>query len=323
MATRTTGTVMRNMNDLEPWSEETAQELGRGTFGRVYLGFLKARGSRPRTEVAIKVLKNIPEGVKEQKKVIDEVKMSKKLCFPSVMSDIFLSMQSERWCIISLRARCSLSDMLASERKSVPMEWQNSDGLDVVWSPTKRVICAIGIAAGLAHIHNLGVIHRDIKPANILLNDKMWPLISDFGLSRDVPTEADDITRGIGTPLYMAPEILKGEVYERPADVYAYGLLLYELVTGNPIFQHIKSSTELVRELEKGTRPQFDSSVATEWKELIESCWDTLPANRPTMQEVAERLRDIDFSSFDFVVDQEEVDNYRNEIYEALDRDKR
>jgi hypothetical protein len=101
--------------------------------------------------------------------------------------------------------------------------------------PTKKSIIAYGIAFGMEHIHKMGLAHRDLKPGNIFLNEKMEPVIGDFGLSTDFgqsPEEGEHQTGPsmmVGTPLHMAPEVWvdESEGYDQSVDVYAYGMLLH------------------------------------------------------------------------------------------------
>ena len=78
---------------------------------------------------------------------------------------------------------------------------------------------ALGIAKGMNYLHRLGVIHRDLKPGNVLIGGDWTPKIIDFGLSRIVDKE---MTRGVGTPIYTAPEVLAGRSYSNKADVYRF-----------------------------------------------------------------------------------------------------
>ncbi len=88
----------------------------------------------------------------------------------------------------------------------------------------------------LAYAHARGLVHRDVKPANILLTADGQPLLSDFGIAKVIagvrPTGLTGTGVGIGTPEYMAPEQGLGQVVDHRADIYALGVMLYELVTG-------------------------------------------------------------------------------------------
>ncbi|MEW5960989.1 MAG: serine/threonine-protein kinase [Chloroflexota bacterium] len=99
---------------------------------------------------------------------------------------------------------------------------------------TGRVIELIGqIAAALDHAHQAGIIHRDIKPSNVLLDGK-WALLSDFGLAKMVEgsVELTETGVGMGTPAYMSPEQGMGKKVDHRTDIYALGIILYEMLTG-------------------------------------------------------------------------------------------
>ncbi len=98
------------------------------------------------------------------------------------------------------------------------------------------------VLSGLAHAHELGIVHRDIKPANIVLSQKAGlgdhAKILDFGLAR-LNQETSNLTAGVilGTPSYMAPEQIRGVVIDGRVDLYACGVMLFELVTGTKPFR--------------------------------------------------------------------------------------
>lgn len=95
------------------------------------------------------------------------------------------------------------------------------------------------IASGLDEAHSKGIVHRDLKPANILFTSKGTPLISDFGIAKFSQGEGSNVTGSaiIGTPAYMAPEQASGEGVDGRTDIYALGVILYEMVTGKQPYQ--------------------------------------------------------------------------------------
>jgi serine/threonine protein kinase/tetratricopeptide (TPR) repeat protein len=101
-------------------------------------------------------------------------------------------------------------------------------------SSARSVAFALQMAEGLAAAHEAGVIHRDLKPANVLLERGGRVVITDFGIARALQGSDATLQTGglLGTPAYMAPEQISGDRIEAPADLYALGLILYEMLTG-------------------------------------------------------------------------------------------
>jgi len=106
-------------------------------------------------------------------------------------------------------------------------------GLDFALSVARQ------LTAGLAAVHDAGIVHRDMKPANVVLTPEGRVVLMDFGIARYEQVDSGLTTTGmsLGTPLYMAPEQAVGAELDARADLYSLGVLLYELVTGQPPFQ--------------------------------------------------------------------------------------
>jgi serine/threonine-protein kinase len=137
----------------------------------------------------------------------------------------------------------------------------------------KALEIARKLCAGLAAAHAKGVLHRDLKPANIMIDGRGQVLIMDFGLAALADQVAGAEVRN-GTPAYMAPEQLAGKEVTERSDIYALGLVLYEIFTGQRAFKtadrsSIPSATSIVRDVD----PVIERAIAR--------CLDPDPAKRP------------------------------------------
>lgn len=112
-----------------------------------------------------------------------------------------------------------------------------SNTLGNVFKEDDVAFYAAEMALGLRHLHQLGIVYRDLKPENCLLNSEGHLVLTDFGLSKSIGTKNDDsCTSIIGTPEYMAPEILRGEEYDYAVDWWSLGCVIYDMMTGKPPF---------------------------------------------------------------------------------------
>ena len=196
----------------------------------------------------------------------------------------------------------SLADMIEKESLSL---------LNPEYDNTTRQIILVGIAYGMNLLHKSNVIHRDLKPENILIDRDFKPHITDFGLSKffNPMYSKNQSISTIGTIQYMAPEVIRDEPFNTKADVYAFGIIMYEVLTGNRAYKDVlkKSSFTMIESFKflqsvaAGKRPKFDERcklIKDEIKELIKQCWADDPNDRPTFSEVYKKLS---LSEKDFV----------------------
>ncbi|KAE9027103.1 hypothetical protein PF011_g2202 [Phytophthora fragariae] len=149
---------------------------------------------------------------------------------------------------------------------------------------------AFDMAKGLAYLHNHNpiVIHRDLKSQNILLDDRMRTKIGDFGLSkfRDVGK-----TMSIcGSPLWVAPEVLRGEKYGTPCDVYSFSIIVWEALAWGEPYPDLGSSDIMNGVAGGNLRPTVPDGTPTPLARLLEECWTKKQDQRPTFNELVPRL---------------------------------
>jgi len=160
------------------------------------------------------------------------------------------------------------------QQKHQTLKW--NDRLDIV---TK-------VAKDLKVIHQTGLIHGDFHSGNVLQVGNSR--VSDFGLSR---VDNGHIPEGgvFGVVPYIAPEVLGKKAYRQPADVYSYGIILWEVSSGKPAFCDIPHDYILVSNIcFKGKRPEIINGTPPCYVELMQRCWDNDPKKRPTAEEIYE-----------------------------------
>lgn len=152
---------------------------------------------------------------------------------------------------------------------------------------------AVQVAKGLAYLHDQKIMHRDIKGGNVLVSEKGVAKLSDFGTSMmlaDVTTAAGAKTL-CGTPYYMAPEVMKGEVYGRKADVWSFGGLVLQMATGSPPWKSLNFQSIpqlLLHVVTVNSPPPLADDLSAQLKRFIMRCFELDQERRPTAAEILE-----------------------------------
>lgn len=239
--------------------------LGSGGMGEVY----RAEDLRLGQAVALKFLpRELGREAGRRDLLFREVRLGRQVSHPNV---------------------CRLYDVVEWEgHLFVAMEYVDGEDLASLIRrigalPEGKVVeLAREMASGLAAAHGLGVIHRDLKPANVMIDGRGRARITDFGLAV-VAGEAEGASEMAGTPVYMAPEQLRGEAATHRSDLYALGLVLYEMATGERRFEpgtvpellsrHERSSPDAL----SGRLTALDPALSR----VIERCLRESPEERP------------------------------------------
>ncbi len=220
------------------------QILGKGSSATVYL----AQDERDGRRVAVKVLNPgwEPSGVQRDEahaRFAQEAAIVQRVQHPDIVDVLNTGEASGRlWLAMELAPGCGL-DCYAHPRRLLPA----------------GMVLSIGarVAAALAHAHRQAVIHRDIKPSNVLVDLATHSVkVTDFGTARLLDGRRTRTGLMLGTPAYMAPELLAGAIADTRSDLYALGVLLFELLAGQR--PHDSSSMgELLRRIANDPPPDL------------------------------------------------------------------
>ncbi|XP_058096837.1 LRR receptor kinase SERK2-like isoform X2 [Magnolia sinica] len=272
------------------FSEENV--LGQGGFGKVYKGVL-ADG----TEIAVKRLTNYqtPGG---EAAFLREVEMISVAVHKNLLRLIgFCTTPSERLLVYPFMQNLSVASRLRDVKPGEP-------ALD--WPTRKRV--ALGTSRGLEYLHehcNPKIIHRDVKAANILLDEDFEAVVGDFGLAKLVDVRKTNVTTQVrGTMGHIAPEYLSTGRSSERTDVFGYGIMLLELVTGRRaidfsdeedvlLLDHVKKmerEKQLNSIVDGNLKQNYDSHEAEMMIRVALLCTQASPEDRPTMSEVVRML---------------------------------
>ncbi|RHZ69978.1 hypothetical protein Glove_276g21 [Diversispora epigaea] len=146
----------------------------------------------------------------------------------------------------------------------------------------------------LMNIHKLDIVHQDFHPGNILSDDFKYSfLISDFGLSKLIGANPNNPEKKniVGVLPYIAPEVLSGdEGYTKAADVYSFGIISYEIITGIPPYPDIPHDEDLAIKICNGLRPKIPFHISKLITRMIMRCWDARVTHRPTFEELFDEL---------------------------------
>jgi serine/threonine protein kinase len=263
---------------------EIKQKLGRGSMATVYLAKEKGLGRL----VAVKVL--LPERARDEtarKRFEREAKAAASLSHPNVVQVFRLGRLRDETPYLVMRfvKGRTMEERLAAEGR-LPKDL------------ARQVLH--NVASALAAAHAQGIVHRDVRPANVLWDEeRQQALLADFGIAAILASSGEESTRltktgqMVGDPRYLSPEQLRDEDLTELADMYALGILGYELYTGEGPYE-AKSNTQWItahlsgqpRDIER-IRPDIDPAVAS----LLKRCMNREPNHRPSATNAARALQ--------------------------------
>lgn len=259
--------------------------LGAGSYGTVY------RGSYHGIAVAIKKLHEDKgaDAPRKEQEFEHEIAFLRTIRHPNIV--LFFGCgrfgDGARFLVTELLVNGSLRTVLSDSKQSI------------TWP--QRLQFALDAARGMAHIHSLNKMHRDLKSGNLLVSTNFEVKVADFGTSTILGTRATTeqleasgnlmMTRFVGTPLWMAPEVLFGQTYSFSADVFSFGIVMWEIATRRWPWDEdpsIDSADRLRQAVLSGRRPTVTHECPPAYVRLMQRCWSGNAGERPAFTRVLE-----------------------------------
>ncbi|KAH7445732.1 hypothetical protein KP509_01G022100 [Ceratopteris richardii] len=257
---------------LDPLRLVMGAAFAQGAFGRLY------RGTYNGEDVAVKILErpesNIERALAMEQQFAQEVMMLATLRHENVVRFLGACRKPLVWCIVTEYAKGGSLRGTLSRKRPMPLRLAVKHALD--------------IARGMEYLHSFSIIHRDLKSDNLLIVDKSIK-IADFGVAR-IEVQTEGMTPETGTYRWMAPEMILHRAYNHKVDVYSFGIVLWELVTGNIPFQNMTAVQAAFAVVNRGVRPDIPPDCPSVLISIMTRCWDTNPEVRPSFSEVVQLL---------------------------------
>ncbi|XP_057731678.1 serine/threonine-protein kinase STY46-like isoform X3 [Arachis stenosperma] len=263
-----------NRNDV--WDERCLRcekKIASGSFSDLYKGIFCNQ------DVAIKVLKDDHLNENIQREFYQEIYILSKIQHKNVVRFFgACTKPPNHYLVTEYMSGGSMYDFLHIKKAALSLPW--------------LLKVAIEVSEGMKYLHQNDIIHRDLKTANLLMDDKGVVKVADFGVAR-VNNQSGVMTAETGTYRWMAPEVIEHKPYDHKADVYSFGIVLWELLTGKLPYEHLSPLHAAVGVAQKGLRPEIPRHTHPMLVELIHRCWHQDPSSRPDFTEILEFLLHI------------------------------
>lgn len=244
------------------------ENIGVGGYAIVHLAKMKSTGQL----VAVKELKAVQLSKTRMLYLKREIDALMRLSHPNVIKLIGVTV-TPPFCIVTTYAP-----------NGVLIDLVSGKGDNSRATPLFRTKVALDIARAMEYVHSIGLIHRDLKPPNILLDENDRAVVCDFGLAR---ITSSHMSGEVGTTQWVAPELMTQDTpYTTSVDVYAYGIMLWELLTDGIPYKGLKTNQICNLVLKYGERPEIPEDCPPRLAKVIKRTWAQRPEDRPSFYDL-------------------------------------
>lgn len=259
--------------EIDPCDIVFQEKIASGAFGDLFKGVFCGQ------DVAIKILRGVQDNSVQYQEFLQEVMIMRKVRHRNVVQFIGACTKKPHLCIVfEYMKGGSVYDRLRSAKGA--------------FSVVEVLRVAAEVSRGMNYLHQRKILHRDLKAANLLIDEHGTVKIADFGVARLMDTEGV-MTAETGTYRWMAPEIIEHKAYDQKADVYSFGIVLWELLTAQVPYSDRTPLQAAVGVVQSGLRPDIPPSTPAALADIMRLCWQREPSVRPSFEALKKKFEDM------------------------------